>query len=147
MSCSSSLRASRARTIGNASRAGRRFAEQASWLRTSTSGSIAARRASARATGVRHLRCIAQEPGCPEPHVGVGMFERIQGDGFVELPDGVQVPRGPRARSDRSFSASIRTSSGATAGSLRSAISRWAVCSRPLVGIDQGASPDRAVVS
>ena len=50
MSPASSLRASNARTIGRASRAGSRFAEQASWARTSTFGSIAARRASAAAT-------------------------------------------------------------------------------------------------
>ena len=49
MSRASSPRASKARTIGKASWAGSRLAEQASWLRTSTSGSIAARRASAAA--------------------------------------------------------------------------------------------------
>ena len=78
MSPASSLRASKARTIGSASRAGSRLAEQASWLRTSTSGSIAARRASAAATAGETSRCVADQPGRPEPHVGIGMLERLQ---------------------------------------------------------------------
>ena len=135
MSSASSLRASSARTIGKASRAGSRFAEQASWLRTSTSGSIAARRASAAATDGETCDSIAQESRRPEPHVGIGMLERLQGRRFVQPADQVQGPERLEGESGRvSSSSTIASSSGAIDASLRSPISRRAVCRVHLLG-------------
>ena len=90
-------------TIGRASRAGSRFAEQASWLRTSTSGSIAARRASAAATAGETLRRIAEQSRRPEPDVRVGMVERLQGRRLVQPADQVQGPERLERESGRSL--------------------------------------------
>ena len=92
MSRASSLRASSAVTIGRASRAGSRFAEQASWLRTSTLGSIAARRASAVGHSRGNVGGITQQTGRPEPRVWIGMVERLQGRRFIQTADQVQCP-------------------------------------------------------
>ena len=56
------------------------------------------------------------------------MLDRFQGGRLVELPDGIEVPRGPRVQSGRLSLRSFGSSSGATVESLRSAISRCAVC-------------------
>ncbi len=126
-----------ARTIGSASRAGSRRAEQASWLRTSTSGSIAARRASAAATAGETCRPSHEQPRRPEPDVRVGMIERLQGRRLVQPADQVQGPERLEGESGPSCSSISRFSSGTTDAILAIADQPEGRLARPPVGIRQ----------
>ncbi len=78
--------------IGNACSAGSRFAELASWLRTSTSGSIAARPFECGRHRPRNRGCIAEEPGRPQPDIPIGMIEQSQSGRLVEPTHQVKRP-------------------------------------------------------
>ena len=135
MSPASSLRARSARTIGRASRAGSRFAEQASWLRTSTFGSIAARRASAAATGGRNPRCIAQAVG-PSRAARRGRHGRAYFKAVASSspPTRFKAQSASRASCPVSSRRAAASAPARSDGSLRSPISRRAVCRVHLLG-------------
>ena len=127
MSPASSDRAASLATIASASFAGNRRAEQASWLRTWTSGSVAARSMIFRAS---------LGDGSPSSQASRTVQSRTWGSAWSSASRAVASSSPPTRFNAQSasrascpvFSASRRFISGAIEASLRSPISRSAVC-------------------